>query len=198
MKLLDHTIDPETVIARAAAICYDSDTSPEANSRRLQTTLEKGHYSVLRFANATFAIEGISRVCSHQIVRTAHAGFLQRSQRYTDASMDKCIYPHSFFNGDDYDFEVRDAVRRTEDSAYEAYALLLKHGVPKEDARYILPQGTTTKLVMTGNFQMWHGWLKARCSKRAQWEIRAVAWEIQNQLNVISPIVFPAIIGFSD
>ena len=86
VTLIDHTADPVAKIGAMAGICYDSDTSRDASVRRAAKCRDSGHLATLRFAYATFNVSGISRVCSHQIVRMAHAGILQRSQRYTLSS----------------------------------------------------------------------------------------------------------------
>jgi len=91
VTLLDHTADPEHRIGLSAAACYDSKTEREACIKRAAHCRDSGHLSVLRFAYATFGVEGISRVCSHQLVRVAHAGILQRSQRYVRETHIKCL-----------------------------------------------------------------------------------------------------------
>jgi len=187
VTLTDHTKDPEQVIATCAAICYDGNTSTEANAKRLQKLMANGHFSTLRFAYATFHIQGISRVCSHQLVRTGHAGFLQRSQRYTNCKLES-VHPKSFTPGEEY---MPDAIWRHNHKAFQLYEELIASGVPREDARYILPQGVTTELYMTGNFQMWKHFLKLRTSKHAQTEIRDVAGLIHHRLFEIAPNIFP-------
>ena len=102
------TPNPENVIGQAAAVCYDADTSPEANSKRMLKLLEYGHDSPLRFASASFAITGVSRAESHQHVRTAHAGILERSQRYVDAFKHNFIEPPCFAELDSYTRRIGD------------------------------------------------------------------------------------------
>ena len=186
VTLIDHTDDPEDAIASAAAICYGTATSPERNAARIKKLLILGHSSPLRFAYATFHIAGISRVESHQHVRVAHAGILQQSQRYQEVTA-QIIRPPMFRH---MSKETADAVDVAEALAKRAYQLLLQDGIPKEDARYILPEGTGTELIMTGNFQMWVDWLKNRTCPHAQWEIRAVAFEIKRLLCGIAPTIF--------
>jgi thymidylate synthase (FAD) len=72
----------------------------------------------------------------------------------------------------------------------QVYKDLITEGVKKEDARFILPQGTTTELLVVGNFQAWYDFIKLRSGKEAQWEIREVAHEINRQLHGIAPNVF--------
>jgi thymidylate synthase (FAD) len=141
----------------------------------------------MRFAYATVAIEGISRVCSHQLVRIAHAGILQESQRYVEQSNIEFIDPPSLKNMPaglqaDWDLIIRDSL--------VLYKDLLYSGMKKEDARYILPQSCTTKVNLCMNFQAWQDFLKNRTGKTAQWEVRELALEIEKLLHGIAPEIF--------
>jgi thymidylate synthase (FAD) len=184
VKLIDSTFKPEIVIGRAAAICYNADPGDSASLRRAAQCAEKGHLSVLRFAYATFHISEISRVCSHQLVRVAHAGILQRSQRFVKETAIKFIHPDGIPVGfGDYWDEI-------EEKALTLYNALIRAGMPKEDARYILPQGCCTELNICMNFQAWRDFLKNRNHPAAQWEIKEVAYEITRQLKEIAPGIF--------
>lgn len=189
ITLIDHTHDPENAIGRHAAICYDAKTDRDSNVKRARHCKDKGHLATLRFAYATFHIEGISRVCSHQLVRIAHAGILQESQRYVEQSHVKYVIPESIEN-------TSDALQAIWHSALVqceiVYLAALEAGIKKEDARYILPQSCTTKINLSMNFQGWRDFLKNRTSKSAQWEIRAVALEIERHLSEIAPGIFGA------
>jgi thymidylate synthase (FAD) len=178
------TPNPEDVIASAAAICYDADTSPEANGERMRKLMELGHLSPLRFANANFHVSEISRVTSHQLVRTAHMGILQRSQRYTVVDDLDYVIPETIA---EYWLDEHVALM---DDAFTLYHQMIKSGISKEDARYVLPQCVFTELNVTANFQTWYHFLKARLSKGAQWEIKAVAQEIKAALMIVAPTVF--------
>ena len=186
VELVDHTPDPEQAIAKAAAICWNSESTPEKNELRLKAMLDKGHFSPLRFAYATIRAE-TSRAAANQAVRVAHAGFLQRSQRYVKDDESEFIYPPSFQQLSE---EQLVAVNETLSTIWDTYIMLTELGIPIEDARYILPLGVATQFTMTGNFQMWRQWLQARTSNAAQWEIRTVAKEIGRQLSQIAPTVF--------
>lgn len=187
VTMTDHTTDPVNRIGYQAAICYDADTSVEKNIKRAMHCKDKGHLMTLRFAYASFNIQGISRVASHQLVRVAHAGILQESQRYVEQTNIKFITPPSFAN---LPFTVANDWVDIEDSARRVYAAAIAAGMKKEDARYILPQSCTTQLNMTGNFQMWRDLLNNRTKPAAQWEIREVADEIQRLLHGIAPEIF--------
>lgn len=186
---LEHiTPDAEAMLGHAASICYDSNTEREACLRRAAHCVTSGHLAVLRFANATFLVEGISRVCSHQLVRVAHAGILQRSQRYVKETSVEFVDPPLLNSVPIEDLaEWHDIQQR----AGDLYLRLVGDGsLKKEDARYILPQGCTTSLRITGNFQMWRDLLGNRTTKHAQWEVREVALEIQRQLAAHAPRIF--------
>ena len=186
--LIDSTLDPERKIGAMAAICYDADLSDEACIRRAKKCKDSGHLATLRFAYATFAITGISRVCSHQMVRMAHAGILQRSQRYVKEASVTYIDPPALTTCS-YDDQLEWAA--IQDRAEQLYLKLVDtKALRKEDARYILPQGCDTSVNLCLNFQGWQDFLRNRNDKHAQWEIRAVAEEIQRYLIEIAPNIF--------
>lgn len=182
------TPDPEFHIGEAAAECYDSSTERDACLRRAEHCMSVSHLATLRFAYADFHISGISRVASHQLVRVAHAGILQRSQRYVKESAIEYVDPPAVAA---LPPKMRRAWGEIQQRAEDLYLYLVENGMmKKEDARYILPQGCTTSLRICGNFQMWHDLLGNRAAKKAQWEVRDVAHEILRQLNAHAPRIF--------
>jgi len=186
VTLVQHTPNPEEHIGLLAGICYGKtgEQSPEQCIKRATHCVTKGHLSTLRFAHATFLVEDISRICSHQFVRSKHLDFLQRSQRYCNEGEVKIILPPSIKGENKTIFETVYA------ELTQVYKDLIAKGVKKEDARFILPQGTTTELLVVGNFQAWYDFIKLRSGKEVQWEIRAVAHEINRQLHGIAPNIF--------
>lgn len=188
VTLKDHTINPEVTVGENAAICYDSRTDEESCLRRAENCKNQGHMATLRFAYATFNISGISRVCSHQLVRVAHAGILQRSQRYVKETCVDYVNPFSL---DSMPQHLRAAWFKAQADAESIYLQAIEQGMRKEDARYILPQGCQTELNICMNFQGWRDFLRNRTDKHAQWEIRYVALEIESLLNSIAPRLFP-------
>lgn len=190
---LEHiTPDAEAMLGHAASICYDSNTEREACLRRAAHCVTSGHLAVLRFANATFLVEGISRVCSHQLVRVAHAGILQRSQRYVKETSVEFVDPPAL---DTLDYSNRAMWRNIQAMAEAMYLRAIDAGMKKEDARYILPQGCTTSLRITGNFQMWRDLLGNRTTKHAQWEVRECGVAIAKQLAEHAPRIFGDIVN---
>lgn len=187
VELVFITPDAEAHIGEQAAECYDSKTDRESCLRRARHCVSSGHLATLRFAYATFHIAGISRACSHQLVRVAHAGILQRSQRYVKESRVEYVDPPGLA---DLPPHLRTAWGQVQANAEAVYLDAIDCGMPKGDARYILPQGCTTSLRITGNFQMWVDLLANRTDKAAQWEVRDVAREIKRQLAERAPLVF--------
>lgn len=182
------TPDAEAHIGEQASECYDSSTERDACLRRAGHCLKSGHLATLRFATATFRIEDISRVCSHQLVRVAHAGILQRSQRYVKETSVQYINPEAIASIPE---DMRAMWQAIQFQAEDLYLRLIDEGhMKKQDARYILPQGCTTALRITGNFQMWLDLLRNRCDPAAQAEVRQVALEIKRQLAEHAPMIF--------
>ncbi len=184
VTLVDHTENPEEKIALFASICYDSSTTPEANAKRIKKLMDVRHLATLRFAYATFKIDGISRACSHQLVRHPHLSYLQESQRYVKMDQATFVYPENCTE------EQMVALYSSYSSALDQYDALIASGLRKEDARLVLPNATCTKIYVTGNMQAWTDFLKNRLDKAAQWEIRNVAECIHEELMKIAPNVF--------
>ena len=186
VTLIQNTPNPEEHIGLLAGICYGKtgEQSPEQCIKRAYHCVTKGHLSTLRFAHATFLVEDISRICSHQFVRSKHLDFLQRSQRYCNEERMKMIIPNTI--DDKYGEQARAYVT----AAVSLYDDLIELGIKKEDARFFLPQGIGTELLVVGNFQAWYDFIKLRSGKEVQWEIRAVAHEINRQLHGIAPNIF--------
>lgn len=188
VEIITHTPEPELVIEQAARTCYDSgDKICQGSAERIiKSCIKRGHLSVLEHASATFRISGISRVTSHQLVRHRLASFCQQSQRYVNQADNYMIIPESIANNDNaFDF-----INGWENSAKEAYSELIKLGIPQEDARFILPEGMATEIVMTMNFRELRTFLTLRLDKKAQWEIRQLAEKILDELVKIAPNCF--------
>jgi len=176
---------PEALIEHAGRVCYRSESrgNPAAF---LRARLREGHESIIEHASATFEISGISRACSHQLVRHRLASYSQESQRYVDMS--------------DPDLVVPDAVKASPeayevwssfvDQVKDVYSDLRGLGIRKEDARFILPNAAETRIVMTMNFRELRHFFRLRLAPEAQWEIRRVALEVLKQLAPHAPTVF--------
>ncbi len=194
VTLLSHTPDPERVAAAAARQCYSkfsaakaySDLSPEDIKRLLRKIIASGHLSVLEHVSFTFVIEGISRACSHQLVRHRIASYSQQSQRYVKFEELEFVIPDSISN----DSEAVKMFLEGLDGCKSIYRKILAKGIPAEDARYILPQASPTKIVVTMNARSLLNFFELRCCLSAQWEIRGVAEEMLSlDLRVSRPIL---------
>jgi thymidylate synthase (FAD) len=194
VQLLTHTPDPEQVAAAAARLCY-SDASigqllehaPEQAPRLLRKILDMGHLSVLEHASFTFGIEGISRACSHQLVRHRIASYSQQSQRYVShEDQFEAVVPESIAT----QLELAARFNQHLAATHELYRELLAAGIPAEDARFVLPNAAATKLVLTMNARELHHFFALRCCRRAQWEIRAMAKEMLRLARQAAPLLF--------
>lgn len=195
VKLLNHTPDPERAIAAAARVCYApvgaaelmEEMSDEAVRKVLRTIITSGHTSALEHASYTFAIEGVSRALTHQLVRHRLASYNQQSQRYVvpeeapDFVVPRSIAEHDIVHGI-YEDALRDC--------YECYRVLVEHGIPAEDARYILPNATPSKIAVTMNIRELLHFFTLRCCKRAQWEIRDLALRMLELATPTAPYIF--------
>lgn len=170
-------------IGEYAGICYNSNLEEGTCIKRAISCKDKGHLATLRFAHATFHVSGISRTCSHQFVRSKHLDFLQRSQRYCNETETDFVVPP-------VSPDMAAIITASYQTALVQYKTLLAAGIKKEDARFVLPNGGTTELIVTGNFQAWLDFIKLRADKHAQWEIREVAKIINNKLSEYAPGLF--------
>lgn len=139
--------------------------------------------------SATFLLEGISRACTHQLVRHRLASFSQESQRYVDLRKGgwSAVVPPAVAENEMALEKLNDAWEYLQ----QVYADLRKLGIRKEDARFLLPNAAETRIVTTMNFAAWSHFLWLRAVDRAaQWEIRAVGQRILERLYAIAPQVF--------
>ena len=178
------TPDAENFIGKMAGICYDAIDSPTRNVKRAAKCAQDGHLATLRFASAVFNVSGISRVCSHQFVRSKHLDFLQRSQRYCKEVDAEVTVPK--LTTEEQEIAYYTAIT----NAQQAYQQLLDLGLRKEDARFVLPEATHTEFNVVGNLQAWRDFIHLRADPHAQWEIREVAKQINNILAKECPNLF--------
>lgn len=192
VTLLASTPQATKIVATAAWICTHADfptcedLHPDKCGPLVRRVIGYGHESILEHATFTFAVEGISRACSHQLVRYRIASFSQQSQRYVAQEGLEWITPNSIRKT-----ELRlDLFQEAIAEASNAYVKLLMAGVPAEDARFVLPNAATTKLVMTMNARELRHFFSQRLCEKAQWEIRELATEIYLQCKSKEPVLF--------
>lgn len=173
VELLYHTNHPQRAVATAARLCYSAvgaadlieSMSDEQVEKILKIILAGGHSSALEHASYTFAVEGVSRALTHQLVRHRLASYNQQSQRYVQVKDGlNFVKPQSVKDNAEAS-EVFDAAIK---NCEEAYEKLVEAGVPKEDARFILPNAAETKIVITMNIRELLHFFSLRCCNRAQ------------------------------
>ena len=193
VTLINHTPEPEKTVAAAARLCYSprgaveimDDFTPEKVDKFLARLTQMGHFSPTEHVRFTFAIEGISRALSHQLVRHRIASYSQKSQRYVKESNFTYIAPPSIRENP----EALQAYEGAMEQIRAAYRQLVQL-VPKEDARYVLPNACETKLVATFNCRSLHNFFTLRCCERAQWEIRELAEKMLAEVRKVAPRLF--------
>lgn len=179
VTLLNSTPDPEKTVALAAKLCYSDSTISELDERVrsssyesfLTKILKMGHLSVLEHNSFTFGIEGISRATSHQLVRHRLASYSQQSQRYVTVKKPDYVIPPSIAE----DPSKLKRFKKASAAIYKLYGELVDEGTPAEDARFLLPNAATTRIIVTMNARELLHFFKLRCCERAQWEIRDMA-----------------------
>lgn len=194
IKLISHTPDPEKMVAMSARLCYSpigaeelADSMSEAQIESLLNKIvEMEHLSTLEHVSFTFAIEGVSRVLTHQLVRHRIASYSQQSQRYVSEHEFEYIMPITIKN-DPVAKEKFEQLMQTVRSTYDE---LIELGINKEDARYCLTNATETKIVVTMNARTLLHFFQLRCCARAQWEIRRMAELMLVEAKRVAPILF--------
>jgi len=175
----------EEFLEHAGRVCYRSRGQGQPG-RFLQNRIREGHESIIEHASATFEISGISRACSHQLVRHRLASYSQESQRYVDMSEPEFVVPPGVAENP----AARAVWDRCMAHVAETYQQLRSHGVRKEDARFILPNAAATRVVVSMNYRALRHFFSVRCDPAAQWEIRALATEMLRLIHARAPAVF--------
>ncbi len=191
--LLNHTKNPDQICAAAAQSCYSEKgaselfekTTDEKAKKMIKKVVGMGHLSVVEHAHFTFSVEGVSRTLTHQLVRHRIASYSQQSQRYVAMDRAEYVLPPSI----QADPDAKKLYKRAMDDAWKAYRELASK-VDKEDARYLLPNACHTNITITMNArELWH-FFSLRCCRRAQWEIRMMAWRMLAEAKKAAPILF--------
>lgn len=203
VRLLHHTPEPEKAVALGAKLCYDGSGLEQLAETMEQTDINKfikrlvgmGHLSPLEHASFTFGIEGVSRAFLAQVTRHRIASFSVQSQRYvskrTDDVFPYIIPPAIKLLGEEAVKEY-DAQMRTMQKWYNDWVDRLGGSgeSSNEDARFILPNASETKMLLTMNARELLHFFSLRCCNRAQWEIRGVAWSMLDLCFTAAPAIF--------
>ncbi|MGD1993868.1 MAG: FAD-dependent thymidylate synthase [Anaerolineae bacterium] len=176
---------PEELLEHAGRVCYRSEGRGKPGAF-LRARIREGHESIIEHASATFEISGISRACSHQLVRHRLASYSQESQRYVEMDDPEWVIPDDVAQ-DEAAMDVWGEFAGHVVSAYEA---LRERGVRKEDARFVLPNATATRIIVTMNFRELRHLFRIRISRQAQWEIRQLGVAMLEAVYPHAPAVF--------
>lgn len=202
VKILEHTPNPERLVAAAAKLCYSSspvdeimeNLTDEAVEKFLTKLVDMGHESPTEHVSFAFMIDGVSRACSHQLVRHRLMSFSQRSQRYVNESGFQYNVPQEIQNNESTRRYFHGLMSDLDDAYTHLVEKLREAGRTKEEAnesaRAILPNACTTSLVLTANARELMHFFNKRCCNRAQDEIRSVANEMLRQCKQVAPILF--------
>lgn len=218
VELLAHTLMAEKIVAAAAKLCYSPSTidhimdglTEEKTASFVNMLAELGHESVIEHASFTFAVEGVSRSLLAQITRHRMASFSVQSQRYVSEKNFEYVIPpeieaiaqakQEFIHameqaGKSYDklSEILKEAHKQEyisDGYDEKAASSKAQKQANEDARFVLPNACTTKMIFTMNARSLMNFFSIRCCNRAQWEIRSLAFEMYKLVFAVAPHIF--------
>lgn len=194
VKLLRHTPEPEKTVAMSARLCYspigaaqlEEKMTDEQAAKLVRKLVSMGHFSTLEHVTFTFAIEGVSRVLTHQLVRHRIASYSQQSQRYVKEHNFETIMPPTIAARP----EAKEKFLKLMQEIQDLYNELTEQGIPAEDARYVLPNAAETKIVCTFNVRSLLNFFSLRCCSRAQWEIRQLAEKMLAECKKVAPVLF--------
>lgn len=216
--LLQHTPEPEKLVAAAAKLCYSASGADELMGNLDDGEIVKflgilsnlGHESPMEHMSFTFAVDGISRVLTHQLVRHRMASYSQQSQRYVKLEQFEYIVPPAIRKDPRALALFTDAMEQDQ-RAYDEltdllYEAALRENLEKgmaekkaaaaaektaiEDARYVFPNACETKIVITMNARSLLNFFSHRCCERAQWEIREMADLMLMAVKRVAPTIF--------
>jgi thymidylate synthase (FAD) len=189
----------------AGRACYQSWSKPNprtaTNASYVRHIIDVGHFSVLEHASVSFYITGISRSCTHELIRHRHFSYSQLSQRYVPEHDSQVVVPP----GIEGDAELEQIFTAAADASRAAYGELLdkletkladlpnatlRRKQARQAARAVLPNATETRIVVTGNYRAWRHFIAVRASEHADREIRGLAIACLRQLVDAAPTVF--------
>jgi len=194
VKLINYTKQPEMTVASAARTCfrnksYESiceELKEEDIERIVRTVIIKNHMSVLEHVIFTFSISGVSRVLTHQLVRHRIASYSQLSQQRTDSSGLEFTTPPEIERNSELASEYKKTLR----SCQELYKRLVRSGISRGSARYVLPSSFNTKIMTTMNARSLFNLFAQRECQVEEWEFRQVARLMHDELMKVTPMIF--------
>lgn len=220
VSLLSYTPQAEKIVASAAKLCYSQSgvediqekLTDEETQKFLSMLMDLGHMSTIEHVSFTFAIEGISRVLTHQLVRHRIASYSQQSQRYVKLEQFEYIMPPAIENNVDAKKVFVDSMKKDQEAYNKITDILfddyfksfLENGMDEknakknatkkaiEDARFVFPNACETKILVTMNARSLVNFFAHRCCERAQWEIRDMAQLMLYEAKKVAPTIFAA------
>lgn len=218
VELLQHTPEPEKIIAAAAKLCYSSSgidgildgLDAEKTEKFLNRLMSMGHESPTEHITFTFGIEGVSRSLLAQITRHRIASYSVKSQRYVNEGKFDFVIPPEIEKIPEAKKEFLSAMNEdvksynkladilfekhyndmVADGADEKKAKISAEKKAIEDARYVLPNACETKMIVTMNARSLMNFFHHRCCERAQWEIRDLACRMLTLVKEVAPTLF--------
>ena len=183
----------------AGRSCYQSWKMPNPDTATdngyLNNIIKQGHFSVLEHASVTFYVEGVSRNLTHELIRHRHLSYSELSQRYINMEDAVIVIPPAVDNLKEEWIESASRYGRVMADSIDQYNEIvdtldragIKGKKAREAARALLPGGTETKIVVTGNHRAWRDMLHKRYSVHADAEIREFATLVLAELRKIAP-----------
>ena len=166
----------------------------QSHSHRPEKLVSIGHMSPIEHVSFTFGVEGISRACTHQLVRHRVASYSQQSQRYVKETEFDYVIPKAVRKDPALVKKFEKYMRQAQKAYDEMMEGMEKMGITGEkaqqDARFLLPNAAETKIVVTMNARELLHFFRVRCCHRAQWEIRAMATEMLRLVKGVAPVIF--------
>lgn len=179
--------EPQYLIEYAGRVCTNTLSRLGHGSERfIRQRIDEQHMGLLEHNSVTFLVEGISRTASHQLVRHRVGSYAQLSERFCDVRDTDAVLPASIAAREDAFAEYEASIT----DAYTSYERLIKSGIPREDARMVLPQGVETTILVTMNLRSYLHLFDMRIHEAAQWEIREMCIKMLDLLVYYAPAVF--------
>ena len=176
-------LEPQDIFERATT----GQVATDKQQALVRKVIESGHGSTIEHIVFTFAISGVTRTLSHQLVRhRAGVAFDQQSQRYVNYKRPAYMVPTTV---QDAPPELRERFVAEMDDSLAFYGELLEAGVPGEDARFVMPNATRTNLIMTANLRALIHMSGLRLCTMAQWEIRRLFQLVRHEIFAVSPFL---------
>jgi len=203
----------EALVEFAGRACYQSWSKPNprtaTNAAYLKHIIDVGHFAVLEHAGVSFYITGVSRSCTHELIRHRHFSYSQLSQRYVPEDDAQVVMPPGLEDDPELQQLVLDAADASRAVYLELLAKLearlaeqpagsdrpaapgvLRRKQARQAARAVLPNDTETRIVVTGNYRAWRHFIAMRASEHADTEIRRLAIACLRELTAVAPAVF--------